>query len=40
MPYVLLSYNVKMQGISLTFTLREILDAAHWDSRNEEFMKI
>ena len=38
--YVLLSRNVNMQRIGLTFKLREIFDIAHYDSIIEECVHI
>ena len=40
MHYVLLSRNVNMQRIGLTFKLREIFDIAHYDSIIEECVHI
>ena len=38
--YVLLSRNVNMQRIALTFMLREIFDLAHYDTSTEDFARV
>ena len=38
--YVLLSRNVNMQRIALTFMLREIFDLAHYHTRTKDFERV